>query len=214
MPRTSPTRMNLILLKKQITLADSGVVLLKSKREALLKEFLSVMDVVLTARDTLKEAMRTAQSSLAMAMGYSGRETLVSASFAAYRGILIDVIEKNVWGVTFPEVRYQSVHRPVDGRGYSLLGTHTATDEVAERYENVVDLVLRIASQEMKLKRLGEEIRKVSRRINALEERVLPELRTDVRFIRGAIEQREREDLFRMKRMKGKKQRMAGRDGH
>lgn len=205
--------MNLLMQKEQIVLVANGAGLLRSKREALMKEFLSVMDVVLTARKTLKDAMLAAHSSLAVAMGYAGKEALVSASFAAYRGILIDVIEKNVWGVTFPEVRYQGVHRQVDGRGYGLLGTHTAVDEVAERYENAVDLILRIVSQEMKLKRLGEEIRKVSRRINALEERVLPELKTSVRFIRGAIEQREREDLFRMKRMKGKNLRRAAQDG-
>ena len=50
-------------------------------------------------------------------------------------------------------------------RGYGLYGTHTAVDEVAERYEEVVDLVLRIVSQEMKLKRLGEEMLQAARLI-------------------------------------------------
>ncbi len=52
--------------------------------------------------------------------------------------------------------------------------------------------------------RLAEEIRKTTRRVNAVEQRLLPELREQVHYIRGVLDQREREDIFRLKRLKKK----------
>jgi V/A-type H+-transporting ATPase subunit D len=63
-------------------------------------------------------------------------------------------------------------------------------------------LILRSVSVELRLKKLGTEIKKVTRRINALNEVIIPALTREVRQIRQALEEREREDLFRMKRFK------------
>ena len=49
---------------------------------------------------------------------------------------------------------------------------------------------------------VGSEIKKTTRRINALTEVVLPNLQRQIRIIRFALEEREREDIFRMKRFK------------
>ena len=70
-----------------------------------------------------------------------------------------------------------------------------------------MDLILKVAPVERKLKRLADEIRKTSRRVNALEQRLLPRLAEQVQFIRTALDQREREDIFRLKRLKQKRER-------
>ena len=48
-------------------------------------------------------------------------------------------------------------------------------------------------------------MKKVSRRINALEEYLLPRLRGQLRGIASVLDEREREDTFRLKKIKGKK---------
>ena len=204
MQKASPTRMNLLVLKAQVESARKGLDLLRSKREALVREFFSAMDTVIASRDLLRRMMAAAMNSLAVSLGLDGRAVVQSAAFAAQRDIPVEVVEKNIWGVRFPEIRHRSVIRATDTRGYAVTGVSSYTNTAARDFEKVLDQVLRIISVEMRLKRLGGEIKKTTRRINALTEIVLPGLQCQIRAIRFALEEREREDIFRMKRFKGK----------
>jgi V/A-type H+-transporting ATPase subunit D len=77
--------------------------------------------------------------------------------------------------------------------------------EVAAReFERILSLLVEIAGIEARLRRVGAEIKKATRRVNALEQVVIPRTLGQIRFIRGTIEQREREDIFRLKRIKKK----------
>lgn len=194
--------MNLLLLKRQIEAAERGLALLRSKREALVREFFAVVGRAAERRDELEAAMAQARSSLVVALGMEGRAPLRSAGFAAQRNVPIELTERNVWGVRFPDLRHAPVARTADARGYAISGVSTYIDETARRFETVLELILRSVSVELRLKKLGAEIKKVTRRINALEEIVVPSLKRQVREIRRTLEEREREDLFRMKRFK------------
>ena len=72
----------------------------------------------------------------------------------------------------------------------------------SEVVEAVLELLLRAAPLDRKLARLAEEIRRTSRRVNALEQRMLPSLQEQVQYIRGVLDQREREDVLRLKHLK------------
>ncbi|MEK6694869.1 MAG: V-type ATP synthase subunit D, partial [Nitrospirota bacterium] len=115
----------------------------------------------------------------------------------------IELTERNVWGVRFPELKEIPVVRALDARGYAASGTSTYIDDTALRFEVMLDLVLQSVAVEMRLKKLGSEIKRATRRINALNEVMIPSLVREVRKIRQVLEEREREDLFRMKRFKG-----------
>jgi V/A-type H+-transporting ATPase subunit D len=78
-------------------------------------------------------------------------------------------------------------------------------DETADRFEQVIKHAIHVAPVEHKLNILAEHIRRTSRRVNALEQRLLPRLNQQIRFIRNTLDQREREDIFRLKRLKQKK---------
>jgi V/A-type H+-transporting ATPase subunit D len=77
--------------------------------------------------------------------------------------------------------------------------------EATDQFEEAVISILRVAPMDLKLRALAEDMRKTSRRVNALEQRLLPQLHTQVRYIQNALDQREREDIFRLKRLKRKK---------
>jgi V/A-type H+-transporting ATPase subunit D len=202
MENVGRTRMNLLLLKRQIEGAERGLALLRSKREALVREFFIAVGRVAERRGELEAAMAQARSSLVVALGMEGRALLQSAGLAAHRQVPIDLTERNVWGVRFPDLRHAPVARTADARGYALSGVSAYIDETARGFEAVLELILRSVSVELRLKKLGAEIKKVTRRINALEELVVPSLKRQVREIRQTLEEREREDLFRMKRFK------------
>ena len=87
-------------------------------------------------------------------------------------------------------------------RGFSPAGASARIDETAGRFEAALELLLRVAPLDRKLSRLAEEIRRTSRRVNALEQRMLPSLEEQVQYIRGVLDQREREDILRLKHLK------------
>lgn len=196
------TRMNLLLLKRRIEVVQRGLALLRSKREALVREFFAVMDRLVESREQMESVIGQALSSLTLALGMEGRASLRSAGYAARRTLSIELTERNVWGVRFPEVHYAPVIRAFDARGYAIAGVSTHIDETSRRFEQVLELILRNVSVELRLKKLGSETKKVTRRINALNEVMIPALTREIRNIRQTLEEREREDLFRMKRFK------------
>ncbi|MBI3995712.1 MAG: V-type ATP synthase subunit D [Nitrospirae bacterium] len=204
MQKASPTRMNLLILKGQVESARKGLDLLRSKREALVREFFSTLDTVVASRDLLRSLMEGGMNSLAVALGRDGRAVVESAAFAAHRDIPVELVEKNIWGVKFPEIRHPGVIRSADARGYAVTGVSSYVNTAARDFERALDQALKIISVEMRLKKIGEEIKKTTRRINALTEIVLPELHFQIRSVRFALEEREREDIFRMKRFKEK----------
>jgi V/A-type H+-transporting ATPase subunit D len=150
--------------------------------------------------------MQQAQNALTLALAVMGRENVASVGFAAKRDLAIELVERNIWGVRFPDLHYQTAVRAPDTRGYAITGTTPHLDETALKFEEILGLVLKTVSVEMKLKRIGQEIKKVTRRINALKERILPPLRAQIREIKTSLEEREHEDIFRIKRFKRKRE--------
>ncbi|MDD1723820.1 MAG: V-type ATP synthase subunit D, partial [Methanospirillum sp.] len=71
-----------------------------------------------------------------------------------------------------------------------------------EKYESAIDIIIRLAETETTLRRLGDEIQMNRRRVNALDQIVIPELKEQAKYIRFTIEEREREDIFRLKKVK------------
>lgn len=205
------TRMHLLMLKRRIEVAKRGLELLRSKREALARELFLVADRVLESRGQLEAEMRRALSALALALAMEGRAPLQSAGYATRRSLSLHLTERNVWGVRFPELQYQPILRSPDARGYAVSGVSTYIDETARHFEWIVELILKGVVVEMRLKRVGDEIKRVTRRINALNEIVIPALAREARMIRQALEERAREDLFRMKRFKQGRAQEAGR---
>ncbi len=208
--QVSPTRMALLGTKTQIALAEQGEDLLRQKRNALAKEFMQIVDEVLAASDRVEKVAGEAAEALAIAEAMDGREAVRSASFAAKSEVPVEVSTELVMGVRVPKVAGEVYSRSLMERGYSLTGTSSRIDLAAELFEEEVSLILELASTEMRLRRLAEEIQKTTRRVNALDNILIPRLRAQRRYIEMVLEEREREDLFRLKRVKQALARKAG----
>jgi V/A-type H+-transporting ATPase subunit D len=202
MENVSPTRMELLAVKAQIGLAEQGRDLLKEKQSALMKEFMKIADQVMHGSDELEQAAADARRALARAEALDGAEAVRSAAFAAQAELTLSVEGAFVMGVPVPIIEQKSAARAVIDRGYSLSGTSARIDEAAERFEGEVDLLIELASSELRLRRLAEEISKTSRRVNALENILIPRLRERKAYIELVLEERAREDLFRLKTVK------------
>ncbi|MCL6650535.1 MAG: V-type ATP synthase subunit D [Chloroflexi bacterium] len=200
----SPTRMNLLQRRNQLRVAQQGVDLLKRKRDALVADFFKIVREALGARDRLTAAAREAYVMLALAKAVEGREALEAAAMTDRQEVLVDIEVRNVWGTKIPEVSVRDVRRPLLARGVNPTATSARTIESAAQFEELVAAILQVAATEIKLRKLGEEIKKTTRRVNALEQVVIPRIRGEIRYIAAVLEQRAREDVFRLKRIKKK----------
>jgi len=85
-----------------------------------------------------------------------------------------------------------------------VIGTSVYIDEAAKAFENLVQTIIEAAEIETTMKKLLDEVEKTKRRVNALEFKVIPELQESEAFIRLRLEEMERENTFRLKRVKQK----------
>ncbi|HVN66713.1 MAG TPA: V-type ATP synthase subunit D [Methanomicrobiales archaeon] len=202
MEQANPTRMELIRKNAQIRLAEQGRDLLREKMDALIQEFFRIMDTVSRSRDDLEAMADVAQHSLLTALATDDPVTVKSASFATKRGLTVDIKGKNIMGVPVPVIEKKRISKSVLDRGYSIISTSGRIDEAAEKFEGELDLVIGLAESETALKRLGGEIQMTRRRVNALEQVLIPQLQSQAKYIENTIDEREREDLFRLKKVK------------
>lgn len=202
MEEVHPTRTELLHNKNQIKLAQQGNDLLKQKRDALLMEFMEVMDQVLDSTKRLQVAASKASYSLAVSKAVDGAVTMRSAAMANKGEVEVELKGTVIMGVPIPEIAKKNIKKSSIERGYGLTGVSSRINETAERFEEEINIIIEIAAIETKLKRLGEEIQKTRRRVNALENVVLPQLQETVKYIQMALDERAREELFRLKKVK------------
>lgn len=161
-------------------------------------------------RETLDAKSREATESLGFSLGLEGREKLNSFSFVPPKPPDFKISYKNLLGLKIPEII--SGYQPGgESRAVTFIDTGQAIKETRDNFSAFLGLILHILPQELKLKRLGQEIRSTSRKVNSLEKYVIPQLRSQVKFIQEALHEREREDTFRLKRIKKKRLTKEGR---
>jgi len=113
---------------------------------------------------------------------------------------------KNIMGVVVPQIESSKVKKNLDERGYGVLGTSARIDEAADAYEELLEQIILAAEVETAMKKMLEEIETTKRRVNALEFKLLPDLRENQEYIEQKLEEQEREEIFRMKKIKAKKE--------
>jgi len=199
-----PTRSELLEIKKKIQLSESGYNLLKMKRDGLLLEFFDVLEKAKDASMDLANAYKIAKEKIDIAEMIEGVIEVYSAAFALKHKPEIALTSRSLMGVTVPEIASTAISHSIDERGYGIIGTSSTIDEAAAAYEELLDKIIRAAEVETAVKRLLMEIERIKRRVNALEFRVIPDLKEAEAFIMFRLEEMERENIFRLKKIKKK----------
>lgn len=202
-----PTRTELLARRAQVDLATHGRDLLKEKRDQLLEEFRRSAEMVLGGTVALEQAAGRGRRLLAAAERDEGPQVVGSAALATRGDIPLEVSTASIMGVRVARIEYPAVGRQRTERGYSLSGTSPRIDAVAAAFESQLDLLLEVATVELRLRRLADEIGRTTRRVNALEFSVIPRLVREQKWIESVLEERERQDHFRLKRVKDRKAR-------
>ena len=199
-----PTRSELINIKRRIKLSERGYNILKMKRDGLILEFFKVLQQAKDSRGALLERYTHAMEMIALAETVEGAIGVKAAAFSASEIPAISLSSKNIMGVVVPEIEASSVRKGILDRGYGMLGTSAVIDETAEAFEDLLEAIIEAAEIETTMKRLLDEIESTKRRVNALEFKVIPELTEARDFIKMRLDEMEREELFRLKKIKAR----------
>jgi V/A-type H+/Na+-transporting ATPase subunit D len=199
-----PTRSELINLKRRIALSERGYKILKMKRDGLILEFFKVLAEAKDSRGDLMAKYERAVQSMALANTVEGAIGVKTAAFSVKEVPEIQLLSKNIMGVVVPQIESTKVRKSLVDRGYGVLGTTSIIDETATSFEELVESIIESAEIETTMKRLLDEIESTKRRVNALEFKVIPELSEARNFIKMRLDEMEREELFRLKKIKAR----------
>jgi V/A-type H+-transporting ATPase subunit D len=198
-----PTRTNLLLLKEKSSSVSNSIGILKSRRQALIIEFLKTSTPYLESRKAIRKLYGEGISELFFTIGHEGESVVDSISEVTAREFGIEITTRKLWGLEYKEISLQdSAVRDINSRNYDIRATTANLEEAAWRFEKIVDAILDIAEYDNKLQRLSSEIIQTTRRVRVLEERILPKLKKQVKSITQYLGERERETYFRLKQFK------------
>jgi V/A-type H+-transporting ATPase subunit D len=205
--KVSPTRMELLRLRKRVELARRGHKLLQDKLEGLIKAFMPLIEEYVRLRAELDERTPRVLGMFAEVAAETGDEQLRSALGQTGFKAQVSVSERRLSNVTVPvlEAAFER-SRPF----YSLTGTPQTLDAAAEQLAELLPVMLKCVELEEAVRRLADEIERTRRRVNALEYIQIPRLQGARKYIQSKLDEDERAARIRNMKVKEILERSAG----
>lgn len=197
----APTRSNLIRIKKELRFAREGYEILDRKREVLTTELVRVAKEADVVQKEVWKLLETAYAAMEKARLVMGSDHVEWAALAANKTVDVHLKLRGIMGVAIPmiEARGEPQRLP-----YSPGDTAAALDEASDSFREVLIKVPQLSMLTTTVWRLAGELRKTQRRVNALQHIFIPQYEETVEFIISSLEEREREETFRLKLLKTK----------
>lgn len=197
-----PTRMELLALKKRRNIAERGRDLLREKLDALMIEFFEFVREISDLRNRAMQLLTEAYLLFAETRVSMGINKLQEVSMGVVDRFVMEGETRNVIGVTIPHVKVNV--KPLQTYPYSPLGTTAKLDDANLKMVEAVKLIAELSGSEAALRKLAEAIAATKRRVNSLEYIIIPRMLNTVRYIEMHLQEREREEFFRLKRIKAR----------
>jgi V/A-type H+-transporting ATPase subunit D len=196
----SPTRINLIQTRKTLSLAQSGRDILERKKDVLLRELRNSIYDAERARDEVTNAAKKAMDSLRRANMVKGSDAVTNAALGSSfeADFLLDF--QSVMGVTVPVVKFQEEKDVKPDYGFA--NTSAELDLTFKQFYHLLDLIAKLAQAEGTAFQLANSVGKNQRRVNALNYVLIPRYQDTVKRIKLVLEEKEREEFVRTKRIK------------
>ncbi len=194
-----PTRSNLLHLKQELQFARQGYEILDRKRQVLTTELFHLAHDAETLQGQVWKQLAIAYEALVRAKMTMGQEHVEWAALAMNKTVEVQLRYRGVMGVPIPLVEASGGPPEMP---YSLGNTTAALDEASAAFRQVLSRIPELAELETSVWRLAGELRKTQRRVNALQHIFIPNYEETIAFIVNSLEEHEREETFRLKRLK------------
>lgn len=202
-----PTKANLLRLKQEIKLVKEGYNLLDHKREVLIRELLKLGFEIKDLKDNLNKSLRETYSKFSESVKKMGRKRLKILLLQKPVFPRIKVIEKSIMGVHIPHLNLAEEFK-VNFEAPSL--SCKEFDQFLISLRGLVPLLLEYVEVSFSLFRIGQELMKTQKRLRALENFHIPQYTYMISYIEAILEELEREELFRNKKIKSRLEGLHG----
>lgn len=203
MAQISPTKSKLIETKRSLQLAREGHTLLDKKRNVLIRELMKLIDEAKEVQAKTETLFAEAYKALIEANLYFGIENVEEVGLGVDEFESLEIRLRSVMGVEVPEVGNLEFNPTI---AYGFVRTNSKLDIARRKFNEVLILTAKLAEVETGVYRLASEIKRTQRRVNALEYVLIPQYEEIVKFIESYLEETERDDFFRMKRLKSRRE--------
>lgn len=149
----------------------------------------------------MTEAQKKAYQRLREANLTSGSETVANVAVGSSYEADFVLDFRSIMGVTVPIVDFLS---EADVKpDYGFANTSGELDSAFKQFYSLLELVADLARAEGTTFQIANDVRKTQRRVNALNQVLIPMYRQTVKRIELVLEEKEREEFVRTKRIKG-----------
>jgi len=193
-----PTKGFLMDMKRRIGFIERGTEFLKLKRDQLAKELTTSLDVLRGRRKLLMDILQEAYAAVTAAYLSLGPQEVQSQTRSIKSSLELEVLPRAVMGVRYPFVKI--------GEKPEITAELDITLSVAsDRVYEILDDIIRLAEFESRVERIADELGKTNRKVNALENIIIPEYKQIIKFIEDKLDEESLEELVRMKLIGGAK---------
>jgi len=197
--KITPTKANLIKSKNSLAFAKKGYELLDRKRTLLIREMMSLIDKASDLQKEIETEFTKAYNALKFANVTMGTENVEEIARSIEREKDFTILTKSVMGVEIPIIKDEEVTPIAE---YGFFRTNPAFDKAVLTFNKIRKLIYELAEIENSVYKLAMEIKKTQKRTNALEKIQIPKYSSIIKYIEEVLEEKEREDFFRLKRIK------------
>lgn len=197
--KVRPTKIELIRLRRRLSLATRIERIIKDRLSILMLEFLQIARETVEARNRVKSQFSQAYQALSISAGYHGYITLEKELVASGKDLGLVIGSRNIAGARVPSMELKEYEA---GRNYSITDTSATVDKATEHFEQCLEAMVSLAELQSSLETLGREINRTKRIANALDYIIIPNLEETIKFLYMKFEERDREEKSRLKRVK------------
>ncbi len=199
--KLAPTKANLMKSKGMLSFSKKGYDLLDKKRNVLIREVMGLVSRAENVQELISSIFENAYESLEYTNIIIGTNVVNELSSSVSKQEDYKILLKSVMGVEIPKVIYKKENlHPSHG----LFRTNATFDNALKDFTEVKYLIYELAEIETTVYKLAMEIKKTQKRANGLEKVQIPRYTAIVKDIENALEEKEREDFFRLKKVKEK----------
>jgi len=197
----APTKSNLIKAKASLQLSKKGFELLDKKRNVLIKEMMNLVDKAKNIQSSVYTLVEEAYAKLQTVNITMGIKNVENITRSIPKDEEFEILLKSVMGVDIPTIKYEEAEiLPT----YGFYNTDPALDAAAQKFREVKYKIYELAEIDNSIFKLAKEIQKTQKRTNALQHIQIPKYKEQVKYIQEVLEEKDREDFFRLKRIKGR----------
>jgi len=195
----SPTRMELLKLKRKLVIARRGHKLLKDKLDELVRIVLEILSRMAEERKVMNRLVLSLRREMALSEFATVPKAIDAALMASREGSDITVTGEQVLNLRVPVF---SMEEEAPAPVYGFIQTGAGLDEAVKSFFPLREKLLQVVAMERKVAVLAHEIEGTRRRVNALEYILIPDIEETIRSITMKLEEQERNTQIQIMRVK------------